>query len=159
MVPLACISGLKPIFEDPQPQTTKLKCHVPWHFDSSGRADPCDKAFTTNARIGQISIMKTMFYRNSSHPFMRTGTTKPVNFYYVDPSAESVYLVGDFNSWNPTSHPLRRREDGWWFIEVLLKHGHHQYRFLVDDNPALDPKSIGTALNEWNEPVSLVAVS
>ena len=103
--------------------------------------------------------MNTMFDKNITNPYSAKRMTKPVNFYYVDPSAESVYLVGDFNSWNPTSHPLRRREDGWWFIEVLLRHGHHQYRFLVDDNPVLDPKSMGTALNEWKERVSLVAVS
>lgn len=54
---------------------------------------------------------------------------------------------------------MRRREDGWWFIEVHLTHGHHQYRFLVDDQPFLDPKGTGTARNERNEQVSLLAVS
>jgi 1,4-alpha-glucan branching enzyme len=109
--------------------------------------------------LNDIAVMKTMFYKSSSNPFMANGTIKPVHFHCIAPSAESVYLVGNFNSWNPTSHPMRRREDGWWYIEVLLRHGHHQYRFLVDDSPVLDPKSTGTALNESNEPVSLVAVS
>jgi 1,4-alpha-glucan branching enzyme len=86
-------------------------------------------------------------------------TTKPVNFYFTAPSAQSVCLVGDFNGWNPTSHPMRRRVDGWWFIEVQLRHGHHRYRFLVDGDPALDPRSTGIARNEHNERVSLVAVS
>jgi 1,4-alpha-glucan branching enzyme len=54
---------------------------------------------------------------------------------------------------------MRRRDDGWWFIEVLLRHGHHQYCFLVDGQPVLDPKSAGTARNERNEKVSLRAVS
>jgi 1,4-alpha-glucan branching enzyme len=52
--------------------------------------------------------------------------------------------VGDFNRWNPASHLMRRRVDGWWFIEVQLTHGHHRYRFLVDDKPVLDPQ--GTVL-------------
>jgi 1,4-alpha-glucan branching enzyme len=85
--------------------------------------------------------------------------TKPVNFYYSAPSAQSVYLVGDFNWWNPTSHPMRRRVDGWWYIEAPLRHGHHRYRFLVDGNPVLDPQSTGAARDEQNEPVSLMAVS
>ena len=49
--------------------------------------------------------------------------------------------------------------DGWWFIEVQLTHGHHRYRFLVDDKPVLDPQGTGIARNERNEQVSLLAVS
>jgi 1,4-alpha-glucan branching enzyme len=98
-------------------------------------------------------------FNSSIKPFVTRGTIKPVNFYYAAPSAESVYLMGDFNAWNPTSHPMQRREDGWWYIEVPLRHGHHQYQFLVDNQPVLDPKSMGTVRNERNEKVSLVAVS
>jgi 1,4-alpha-glucan branching enzyme len=68
-------------------------------------------------------------------------------------------MTGDLNWWNPASHPMRRREDGWWFIEVQLTHGHHQYLFLVDGRPVLDPKGTGIARNERNERVSLIAVS
>jgi len=42
---------------------------------------------------------------------------------------------------------------------VQLTHGHHQYLFLVDDEPILDPKGTGIARNERNERVSLMAVS
>jgi hypothetical protein len=42
---------------------------------------------------------------------------------------------------------------------VPLSHGHHQYRFLVDGKPMLDPQAMGIARNEQNEQVSLVAVS
>ena len=67
--------------------------------------------------------------------------------------------MGDFNGWNPGSHPMRRREDGCWFIEVQLPHGHHRYRFLVAGEPVLDPGGTGIARDERNERVSLVAVS
>jgi 1,4-alpha-glucan branching enzyme len=100
-----------------------------------------------------------MFEKIISHPYSARNTTKPVNFYYASPSARSVYLVGDFNGWDPTSHPLRRRADGGWFIEVQLTHGHHQYQFLVDDELVLDPRGTGIARNERNERVSLLAVS
>ncbi len=55
--------------------------------------------------------------------------------------------------------PQRRRVDGGWFIEVQLTHGHHRYRFLVDDQPVLDPRGTGIVRNERNERVSLLAVS
>jgi 1,4-alpha-glucan branching enzyme len=84
---------------------------------------------------------------------------KPVNFYCEAPDADSVYLVGDFNHWNPSSHPMRRQVDGWWFIEMRLTHGHHRYRFLVDGKPILDPQGMGIARTERDEQVSLIAVS
>jgi 1,4-alpha-glucan branching enzyme len=87
------------------------------------------------------------------------NSAKPVNFYCLAPQAKSVCLVGDFNHWNPTSHPMEQRVDGWWFLQVPLSHGHHQYRFLVDGKPVLDPRATGVALNELQEEVSLLAVS
>lgn len=32
------------------------------------------------------------------------------------PGAEELHLVGDFNGWNPQSHPLERKEHGVWEI-------------------------------------------
>lgn len=49
--------------------------------------------------------------------------------------------------------------DGWWFLQLLLAHGHHCYRFLVDGKPTLDPQASGRTVNEKKEWVSLVAVS
>jgi 1,4-alpha-glucan branching enzyme len=100
-----------------------------------------------------------MFDKTTTNPYSARHTAKPVNFYCSAPSARSVYLVGDFNGWDPSSHPMRRRVDGSWFIEVHLTHGHHRYQFLVDDAPFLDPQGAGIARNERNERVSLVAVS
>jgi 1,4-alpha-glucan branching enzyme len=87
------------------------------------------------------------------------NTTKPVNFYCPAPTAASVVLVGDFNNWDATSHPMQRRVDGCWFLQVQLNHGHHRYRFLVDGKPVLDPRGTGIARNDLNERVSLIAVS
>ncbi len=109
--------------------------------------------------IGHFPLMNTMFEKTTTNPYSARNTAKPVNFYCNAPSARSVYLVGDFNGWDATSHPMRRRVDGWWFIEVQLTHGHHRYRFLVDGKPVLDRQGTGIARNERNEQVSLLAVS
>ena len=84
---------------------------------------------------------------------------KPVNFYCAAPGAKSVTLAGDFNEWDPSSLPMKRRVDGCWFLQVPLTHGHHRYRFLVDGRPMLDPHATGVARDERNEEFSLVAVS
>jgi len=54
---------------------------------------------------------------------------------------------------------MQRRDGGWWFIQVLLSHGHHQYRFLVDGKPVLDPRAAGKDRDQANEEVSVVTVS
>ena len=81
------------------------------------------------------------------------------NFFCLAPQARQVSLVGDFNHWNPTAAPMRRMPDGRWMASLQLPHGYHQYLFLADGQPVLDPNATGKARNECNEPVSLVAVS
>jgi 1,4-alpha-glucan branching enzyme len=82
---------------------------------------------------------------------------KPVHFFCAAPRAKLVELAGDFNHWHP--FPMERSVDGWWLATVELSHGHHQYRFLVDGQPMLDPNAAGIVRDEHDERVSLVAVS
>jgi 1,4-alpha-glucan branching enzyme len=82
---------------------------------------------------------------------------RAVNFYCRAPQARAVQLAGDFNHWSPL--PMEPRDNGWWFVQVLLSHGHHQYRFLVDGKPVLDPRAAGVSRDQSNEEVSVVAVS
>lgn len=84
---------------------------------------------------------------------------KPINFICIAPHAREVAIIGDFNEWNPTANPMKRQPDGGWAVQVPLHHGHHHYQFVVDGKPTLDPKAQGTARNERNERVSLIAVS
>ncbi len=82
---------------------------------------------------------------------------RPINFYCDAPRAKSVQIAGDFNHWLPL--PMHRRVDGWWCVQVLLCHGHHRYRFVVDGRPRLDPAATGVDRDDQGETVSLIAVS
>ena len=82
-----------------------------------------------------------------------------VDFFCHAPQAKSVALIGDFNQWQPTAHPMKQMPDGGWVIRMELPHGHHQYQFLVDGVPTLDPNAMGKVHNERNETVSLIAIS
>ena len=86
-------------------------------------------------------------------------TLRSINFICNAPSAQSVSLVGDFNSWNPTTHRMKRMPDGGWLLTVDLRHGHHRYAFLVDGNLTLDPRAQGITRNDHGERVSLIPVS
>jgi 1,4-alpha-glucan branching enzyme len=107
--------------------------------------------------------MSTTFFKlNPAPPPRGQSASKPlhrVNFFCRAPEAKSVVLVGDFNDWNPTAHPMTRMPDGGWVIRLELPHGHHQYLFLVDGKATLDPNAMGKVHNERDETVSLIAIS
>lgn len=86
-------------------------------------------------------------------------TRHHIDFFCRAPRARQVSLVGDFNDWQSTANPMKQMPDGNWMVSLELSHGYHQYVFLVDGQPVLDPKASGKGLNERNEPVSLIAVS
>lgn len=94
---------------------------------------------------------------SSAHPSRRP--LHLVDFFCQAPQAKSVSLVGDFNQWQPTAHPMTRMPDGGWVLRLELPHGHHRYLFLVDGVPTLDPNAMGKVHNERQEPVSLIAIS
>lgn len=98
-------------------------------------------------------------FRVSPKRYSAKNMVKPVNFACIAPDAKQVYLAGDFNDWSLDSHPMERRPDGAWALQMQLNHGHHHYRFIVDGKPALDPKAQGVARDHRGEKVSLVAVS
>ncbi len=85
--------------------------------------------------------------------------SKPITFVCRAPEAKEVYLAGEFNGWDPRMHPMQRQPDGAWFLQVTLHHGHHQYRFIVDGKPVLDPRAHGTARDKQGDRASLIAVS
>lgn len=47
--------------------------------------------------------------------------------------ADKIYLVGDFNDWNCTSHPFQRDQEGGWVLTIDLELGRaYQFRYLCD---------------------------
>lgn len=102
--------------------------------------------------IGSYSIGKANRYSAKNN-------VRPTSFMILAPEAKEVFVVGDFNDWQRGANPMSRQPDGGWVAQVPLNHGHHQYLFLVDGEPKLDPRAQGTARNAQNEKVSLIAVS
>ena len=48
-------------------------------------------------------------------------------------SAGEVFLVGEFNNWDITSHPMKRRKDGDFNLTLSLEKGReYQFRYLLD---------------------------
>ena len=86
-------------------------------------------------------------------------TTEMIAFHCGAARAETVCLIGDFNNWNATTHPMRRQADGSWLLELPLTRGRHYYQFLVDGEPMLDLEAMYTVRKERLSKVSLIALS
>ena len=60
-------------------------------------------------------------------------------------------VVGEFNDWDATAAPMKRRKDGVWAKTLRLEPGTYSYRFLADgqvwhNDPAADgyqPSGLG----------------
>lgn len=79
----------------------------------------------------------------------RRVSNKRITFKLHAPDAARVSLAGDFNSWDPARHPLRRFSDGLWKKMVSLSPGRYEYRFLVDGEWHNDPECTICAPNPF----------
>ena len=78
---------------------------------------------------------------------MLTNNARDINmsikeFMLHAPQAGSVYVLGDFNSWQKTeASRLTKLENGQWSAHFTINKGKYRYKFLVDDKWLPDPKN------------------
>jgi hypothetical protein len=73
---------------------------------------------------------------------------------------QSCHVVGSFNDWNQTSHPMNDDDgDGTWEATVELAPGEYRYKFLVDGNTWLeDPNAQDSADDGYGGSNSVIRV-
>lgn len=83
-----------------------------------------------------------------------------VPFVLYAPGAQSVALVGDFNSWDTAATPLRRTgASGAWVVTVPLPPGRYRYAFLIDGTRWLaDPGAPPAPDDDFGTPNSVLTV-
>ncbi|MDA0293848.1 MAG: glycogen-binding domain-containing protein, partial [Verrucomicrobia bacterium] len=59
-------------------------------------------------------------------------------YYSNRPGVEKINVAGQFNGWNPESHPLQRTGEGDYGLFVPLPPGPHPYKLVIDGQWALD---------------------
>ncbi len=57
----------------------------------------------------------------------------------ADMNPREVYIMGAFNGWSRTSHPLSREGNGTWGIDLALMVGKHPYQLILDGTEIPDP--------------------
>ena len=84
---------------------------------------------------------------------------RKVVFSYEAAGAEKAVLMGDFNNWDPTVHPMKNDGTGRWRKTLLLFPGTYQYKFLVDGNWRMDPLNNQTCMNLFGTKNNVINVS
>jgi len=91
--------------------------------------------------------------------FLKTKPVCKVTFKFKT-EAEHLTLVGDFNSWNETSTPMKKAKDGTFSVSVEMESGREQqFRYLANGttwhNDEAADKYLTTALGSENSVVIL----
>jgi 1,4-alpha-glucan branching enzyme len=80
----------------------------------------------------------------------------------LNPEAEagSVALLGEFNSWDETSHPMKKLKDGSFSATVSLPAGHdYRFRYLLDGEQWVnEPEADSVIENRFGSTDSVVTV-
>ena len=82
-----------------------------------------------------------------------------IEFKLFAPDAQEVFLVGEFNSWDPNGYKMRRFKDGICRKSVQLKPGRYEYRFLVDGQWQTDPDNGEKTTNPFGSENSVITIS
>ena len=84
---------------------------------------------------------------------------KRIAFTLTDNVAQTVFLDGDFNNWDGTSHPLKKNSNGTWKITINLLPGRYEYRLLVDGAWKNDPRCTTFTPNPFGEENCVLTVA
>ena len=83
---------------------------------------------------------------------------RKISFSLKAPGADQVFLAGDFNNWDTTSHPMTKAGKGSWNKSLLLQEGSYEYKFIVDDQWEIDPKNERQCVNCFGTHNNIVRV-
>jgi hypothetical protein len=70
----------------------------------------------------------------------------------LDEAPDETSVVGGFNGWDPSRHPMRRRSNGTRSVKVSLGPGEHHFKYLSAGGVwRNEPMADRHEANEWGE--------
>lgn len=74
--------------------------------------------------------------------------------------AKKVFLVGDFNDWEPEAKRMVRvAKDGSFRARLSLEPGRYEYKFIIDDLWVSDPDAKEQATNPFGTTNSVLVIA
>jgi len=55
-----------------------------------------------------------------------------VSFQTHEPEAGEVYVMGNFNDWNDSRHPMKKGKNGMWSVDITLAPGEYEFLYFID---------------------------
>lgn len=97
---------------------------------------------------------------NKSYLKTKKSTVKVTFELPSDVNAQSAAVVGEFNAWNPTATPMKRKKDGSFSVAVNLEAGkQYRFKYYVDGQRwENDPQADALAPNTFGTHDSVLAV-
>jgi 1,4-alpha-glucan branching enzyme len=93
----------------------------------------------------------------SSQPMNKAK--KRVVFKMVAAPTSRIFVAGDFNDWNPDTHPLRdRKGSGKFSRQAFLDPGETEYKFVVNGSWVTDPECRSSKPNGLGSNNSMMVV-
>lgn len=72
---------------------------------------------------------------NKSYLKTKKGIVKITFELPSDVSAQQAVVVGEFNNWDPSATPMKRKKDGSFSAALNLESGkEYRYKFYLDDS-------------------------
>jgi len=126
--------------------------------DGVWQKDPTNPNFQYDKSGNYLSILKIPQKMIVYHKNPEKIGENEYKFSYKNNLAETVYLVGDFNNYNPYENKMERDDNGIWITKAQLFPGVHYFCFVVDGNWILDPNIIKTAYNRFDKKFTVIKV-
>ncbi|HHB75480.1 MAG TPA: 1,4-alpha-glucan branching protein GlgB, partial [Desulfobulbus sp.] len=107
--------------------------------------------------IGEGTHVRT-YEKLGAHPVLMNGK-EGVSFAVWAPNAHRVALIGDFNDWDPSTHPMHSSESGIWslFVPELPEFSVYKYHITAADGQSFDKSDpYGFAMEERPKTGSVV---
>jgi hypothetical protein len=93
-----------------------------------------------------ILVSSLLLFRQKEAPYLQSSGERPIPvvFSLNLSGAQSVSVVGSFNTWKPQGYEMQLdRELKRWVLAVSLPEGRHEYVFLVNGQKMiLDPEAL-----------------
>ena len=98
------------------------------------------------AAAAGFGIARTTGPRESAPLAASSPTPVMVRLVVLQPTAQTVHAVGDFNGWDPTRTSLQQVSNGVWSVTLPLTPGRYEYMFVVDGQQWVgDPAAVEQA--------------
>ncbi len=110
-----------------------------------------------NFQVSSIDIPRK-YNKKADTPAIETNNN--VNFIYRDHTNKNVYLVGNFNNWDPFMFKMKEDQNnpGTYKISLRLSPGVHYYKFIADGVALQDPNNPKKAYNTRGNAVSVITL-